>query len=156
WDGDPTGYDHRWLRCDPAGTTCTPIAGATGVAYVLTDADAYHRIGVEVTAENGSGATVARSAPSAIVADAAGRTTQPTGAGQGTDGQAGGTGLGGTAAGAIQGIANPLGQLPGHVANGGGATAHARIAVAFQRADGSAAHRVTLRSGRRIAIVGRL
>jgi hypothetical protein len=146
WDGVPTGFDHRWLRCDADGAACAPIAGATGAAYVLTDADAYHRMRVEVTAENGSGAASARSAASAIVADAAGRTSLTTAQAQG----------GGTPPGGIQGIVNPLGQLPGHVANGGNASAHARVQVAFQRADGSSVRRITLRAGKRVAIVGRL
>jgi hypothetical protein len=148
WDGAPTGFDHRWLRCDANGAACMPIAGATGSTYLLTDADAYHRIRVEVTAENGSGAATARSAPSAIVADAVGRTSLPAGQGQDQGG--------GALPGGIQGIVNPLGQLPGHVANGGNATPRARMEVAFQRADGSTARRITLRAGRRVAIVGRL
>jgi hypothetical protein len=148
WDGAPTGFDHRWLRCDSAGSACTPVAGATGAAYVLTDADAYHRMRVQVTAENGSGAASAGSVPSALVSDAAGRTSAPTGTGQ--------SGSGDVPPGGIQGIVNPLGQLPGHVANGGGASGHARIEAAFQRADGGTARRVTLPAGRRIAIVGRL
>jgi hypothetical protein len=154
WDGTPTGYDHRWLRCAADGSGCTPVAGATGTAYVLTDADAYHRMRVEVTAENGSGAAAARSAATAIVADAGGLIAAPVGQGP----SQGGSGGGGTTPviGGIQGIVNPLGQVSGHVANGTGATAHARIEAAFQRADGSTAHRIGVRSGRRIAIVGRL
>ncbi len=151
WDGAPTGFDHRWLRCDADGGACVPVAGATGDTYALTDADAYHRMRVEVTAENGSGAASARSAPSAVVADAAGRTSAPTGQqGQGTGGDSG------IPPGGIQGIVNPLSQLPGHVANGDNATTRARMEVAFQRADGRTARRIKLRAGRRIAIVGRL
>jgi hypothetical protein len=150
WDGAPTGFDSRWLRCDANGAACVPVAGATGDTYELTDADAYHRMRVEVTAENGSGAGSARSAPSAVVADAAGRTSAPTGL------QGGGAGDSGTPPGGIQGIVNPLGQLPGHVANGGNATARARIEVAFRRAHGRTARRIKLRAGRRIAVVGRL
>jgi hypothetical protein len=149
WDGAPTGFDHRWLRCDANGAACTPIAGATGSNYLLTDADAYHRMRVEVTAENGSGAATARSAASAIVADALGRTSLPAGQGQDQGG-------GAPPPGGIQGIVNPLGQLPGHVANGTNATTRARMEAAIQRADGSTARRITLRAGRRVAIVGRL
>ncbi len=166
WDGSPSGYDHRWLRCDADGADCTPVAGATGVTYPLTDGDAYHRMRVEVTAANGSGSSVARSAPTAIVADGAGRTAPPPdqgGAGGGTAGGAGtggsgagSTGGGGADAGGIQGIANPLGGLPGHVGNGAQATAHAHLDVAFQRADGGTAHRIRLPYGRRATIVGRL
>jgi hypothetical protein len=109
---------------------------------------------VEVTAANDSGAANARSAPSALVADAAGRTSAPAGQ-QGQDPGAAGGGSS-SSSGGIQGIVNPLGQLPGHVANGGNATTHARIEVAFQRADGSTAPRIKLRAGRRTTIVGRL
>lgn len=155
WDGAPTGYDHRWLRCDANGDACVPVAGATGAAYGLADADAYHRMRVEVTAANGSGAGTARSAPSAIVADAAGRTSAPAGqSGGGRNGDDGGAA--GAAPGGIQGIVNPVGQLPGHAPNGDGATGRARLAVAFQRADGSTSPRVTLRAGRRVTIAGRL
>lgn len=157
WDGVPTGYDHRWLRCDANGAACAPVAGASGPDHELTEADAYHRMRVEVTAENGSGAATARSEASPLVADADARTTPPSGPGPGG-------GSGGTptptptppAPGGIQGLVNPLGQLPGHVANGTSASAHARIEVAFQLADGSTAHRVRTRHGRRWAIVGRL
>jgi len=149
WDGAPTGYGHRWLRCDADGAACSAVAGADGAAYTPTAADAYHRMRLEVTAENASGAATARSAPSGLVADVSGRTAPALDVSQGGGGS-------GASAGAIQGIVNPLAQLPGHVGNGGGATTHARMTVAFQRADGSTAHRVTLSAGRRIAIVGRL
>jgi hypothetical protein len=152
WDGAPTDYDHRWLQCDADGNGCTPIAGATGAAYVLADADTYHRMRVEVTAENSSGAATARSAPSAIVTDAAGRTSASAGQGPGGNGSSGG----GAVPGGIQGIVNPLAQLSGHVANGANATTHARITVSFQRGDGSTARRIRVGSGRRVTIVGRL
>jgi hypothetical protein len=157
WDGTPSGFDHRWLRCEADGTDCTPVAGATGTTYTLSGADAYHRMVAEVTAENGSGASTARSAPSAIVADSAGRTTPPPvqgATGSGGSGSGGGTGT--PAPGGIQGIVNPLGQLPGHVGNGDDATAHARVEAAFRRADGSTAKRVRTSHGRRLTIVGRL
>lgn len=153
WDGALGSYDHRWLRCAPDGSDCTPVAGATGGAYTLADADAYHRMAVEVTAENGSGAASARSQPSALVADATGHTAPPLGPGGAGAGGAGGATPG---PGGIQGIVNPLAQLPGHVANGGNATTHASIAVAFRRPDGSTAHRIRVRHGRRVTIVGRL
>jgi hypothetical protein len=157
WDGVPTGFDHRWLRCQGDGTDCTPVAGATGTVYTLTGADAYHRMETEVTAENGSGASTARSAPSAIVADVAGRTAPPSGqgaAGRGGPGSGGGTGT--PAPGGIQGIVNPLEQLPGHIGNGDNATVHAHVEAAFQRADGSTAKRIRTGHGQRTTIVGRL
>jgi hypothetical protein len=151
WDGAPTGYDHRWLRCGADGAGCTPIAGASGPVYVLTEADAYHRMRVELTAENGSGSTVARSGPSALVADGSGRTAPPSGAGAG-----GSASTSPPSSGGIDGLANPLAQVPGHVGNGAGASARARIAVAFQRPDGGTARRVRSRHGRRWTIAGRL
>lgn len=152
WDGAPSAYDHRWLRCDADGDACAPVAGATGPSYAVTGADAYHRMRVEVTAENGSGAATARSTPSALVADAAGRATPPPGQG------GGGAAAAPTPAppGGVQGIVNPLGQLPGHVANGSAATAHAHLEVAFQRSDGSTARRIRSPHGRRWTIAGRL
>jgi hypothetical protein len=154
WDGDPTGYDHRWLRCDADGSACVPVAGATGPSYALGDADAYHRVRVEITAANGSGAAMAQSAPSALVADAGGHTGPP--AGQGAGGSGSGAKSDPSIPGGIDGIVNPLGQLPGHVANGAEASAHVRITAAFQRADGSTVARVRARHGQRLTIVGRL
>lgn len=157
WDGAPSGFDHRWLRCEADGTDCAPVAGATGTTYTLTAADAYHRMATDVTAENGSGASTARSAPSAIVADAVGRTTPPSIPGApGSGGSGAGGGTTPPTPGGIQGIVNPLEQLAGHVANGDNATAHARVEVAFQRADGSTAKRIRAAHGRRATIVGRL
>ncbi len=159
WDGTPTDFDYRWLRCDAQGGACDPVAGESGPAYALDEADAYHRIRVEVTAANDSGSAVAQSAPSAVVADAAGSTTPP-GGGRGSDGGRDGSGGGGgdgtPAPRGIQGLANPLAQQPGHVANGASATTRARIVVGAQRADGGTAKRVLVRHGRRVAIVGRL
>ncbi|HKG38528.1 MAG TPA: carboxypeptidase-like regulatory domain-containing protein [Conexibacter sp.] len=171
WDGAPSGFDHRWLRCEADGTDCDPIAGATGTTYTLTDADAYHRMKSDVTAENGSGASTASSPPSAIVTDAAGRTAPPSGQGTpGTGGggagggttppRTGGAGSGGETAqpgpGGIQGNVNPLGQAPGHVANGDNAAARARIEISFQLANGRTARRIRTRHGQRSTIVGRL
>jgi len=158
WDGAPTAYDHRWLRCEADGSDCTAVAGATGPTYTPSDADAYHRLQAEVTAANGSGSSSARTAPSALVADAAGHTAPPSA--QGASGAGGGGASGGSGTtpppGSGPGIVNPLGQLPGHVANGANATTHARLTVAFQRADGTTARTVRSRHGRRLAIVGRL
>jgi hypothetical protein len=157
WDGGTSGFGRRWLRCSADGTDCAPVAGATGVAYTLTDADAYHRMATEVTAENGSGASAARSAPTAVIADAAGRTAPPSG--QNPPGDR--PGDGGAPAptpksDGIQDIVNPLGGLPGHVGNGTPASAHAQLQAAFRRADGRSVRSVRIRHGRRTAIVGRL
>ncbi len=146
WDGAPTDFDYRWLRCDAQGDACDPVAGASGPTYELTATDAYHRMRAEVTAANASGSADARSAASDVVADAAGATTP----------KPGGQGAPPTAPGGIQGLVNPLAQQPGHVANGASASTRARISVAIQRADGGTARRVSTRHGRRHALVGRL
>ena len=43
-------FSYRWLRCDAIGAGCTPIAGATNVAYVPVVADRGRRLSVAVTA----------------------------------------------------------------------------------------------------------
>lgn len=149
WDGAPTDLDYRWLRCDAPGGNCDPVAGANGVAYHLTAADAYHRMRVEVTAANASGAATARSTASSVVADAAGGTAPRPGGGAGS-------GSGPTPPGGIHGLVNPLAQQPGHVANGTTASTRARLTVALQKADGGTTRRLRIRHGRRQAVVGRL
>ncbi|MCW3028692.1 MAG: hypothetical protein JWN81_1903 [Solirubrobacterales bacterium] len=53
WTNEPTGYTYQWLQCE--GTSCLPIPGATGQAYVLTKGDDGHTIEVEETASNAGG-----------------------------------------------------------------------------------------------------
>lgn len=151
WDGAPTGFGYRWLRCDAGGTDCVPIAGAHDPVYTPDAADAYGRLVAEVTAENGSGAAVARSIASAPVADGAGHTVAPPPAGD-----PGAPAAQPTEPGGIQGLTNPLAPLGGHVGNGAPANGHARIHIAFARADGSAAQRVRSPHDRSLTIVGRI
>jgi hypothetical protein len=148
WDGAPTSWGYRWLRCDAAGSACSGIAGADGVSYALTPADAYHRIVAEVTAENASGAAVARSAASGPVADLDGHVVPPT--------SPGGASAGGSTSGGISGLANPLAALPGHVANGATPVGRPRVEIAFQLAGGRNAHRVVSPRSRGWRIAGRL
>jgi hypothetical protein len=143
WDGAPTGFGYRWLRCDADGAHCSGIAGADGATYAPTSADAYRRLRVEVTAENASGSASALSASSARVADAVGNTTAPAG------GSA-------PALGGIAGLANPLGNLAGHVGNGTNANGGARLTIAFRLAAGRTALRVRSPRARRWVVVGRL
>lgn len=67
WTHEPTSFAYAWLRCDAAGDGCLPIVGATAADHEPTAADAGARLRVEVTATNGSGSAVARSAASAVV-----------------------------------------------------------------------------------------
>ena len=50
WSRPVVDTSVHWQRCDPALTSCTPIAGAIGTAYVLTEADVSHAVHAEVTA----------------------------------------------------------------------------------------------------------
>jgi polysaccharide biosynthesis protein PslG len=68
WSGSPTSYGYAWQRCDSAGSNCSVIAGAQAASYSLAAADAGSRVGVNVTASNVGGTTVATSALTAAVA----------------------------------------------------------------------------------------
>lgn len=67
WTHEPTGFAYAWLRCDADGVSCVPIPGATDAEYPPVAEDVGARLRVEVTATNGSGSAVSRSAPSAVV-----------------------------------------------------------------------------------------
>jgi hypothetical protein len=69
WVGAGITYDYQWLSCDGDGGGCTPIAGATGSTYTLTDDTAGGTIRVRVTASDTEGA--GSPATSAIAAQAA-------------------------------------------------------------------------------------
>ncbi|MBJ7469745.1 MAG: hypothetical protein JHD16_00505 [Solirubrobacteraceae bacterium] len=61
----------QWLRCDPAGRACRPIAGATNSTRLVDRADTWSTLRVRVTADRPSGAA-ATSEPTAPVTDAPG------------------------------------------------------------------------------------
>lgn len=56
WTSSPTSYRYRWERCDGSGENCSAISGATRQTYRLTASDGGHRIRVQVSARNASGA----------------------------------------------------------------------------------------------------
>jgi hypothetical protein len=151
WDGAPTGFGYRWLRCGADGGSCAGIPGADGPTYVLTAADAYHRVLAEVTAANGSGAATASSGASAPIADAAGHVTPPPEAEAphtpATPPQAGG---------GIQGLSNPLAAVAGHVSNGASSGGPARLAISFRLTGGRTARHIRSARSRGWTIVGRL
>ena len=60
-----------WSRCNAAGASCAPVAGATGSTYAVGDADAGSTLRVTVTATNTAGPANANSAASAVVLPAA-------------------------------------------------------------------------------------
>jgi PQQ-like domain/Abnormal spindle-like microcephaly-assoc'd, ASPM-SPD-2-Hydin len=67
WTNEPTKFEYRWLRCDPAGEKCAAIAEATAKTYTLTSADVGFTIRVEVSAENGGGKSSFVSSPQTAV-----------------------------------------------------------------------------------------
>jgi hypothetical protein len=89
WSGVPApALARQWLRCDPAGAFCTPIAGATGPAFTITADLLQARIRVRVTATNNDGAASKDSDATGLVLPA----VQTAGGGGGTTPPAGGTG----------------------------------------------------------------
>jgi hypothetical protein len=55
WTSEPTNFSYQWLLCNSAGTSCTPIAGATGMTYVTLAEDVGHKLRVTETASNAGG-----------------------------------------------------------------------------------------------------
>jgi|tagenome__1003787_1003787.scaffolds.fasta_scaffold20935129_2 hypothetical protein len=72
WTGTGITYAYAWLRCDTAGSNCTPIAGATGTKYTLTTAVLGATIKFAVTASDSSGEATAASSPTAAITTANG------------------------------------------------------------------------------------
>jgi hypothetical protein len=60
WSQDPTSYSYQWERCTTKGTRCRRIARADAASYRLTHADMGHRIRVQETAWNITGASAPR------------------------------------------------------------------------------------------------
>ena len=69
WEQSPGEYSYQWLRCEASGANCQAIAGATGQSYLLTGADAGHRVSLQVIAYNGAGesAPAEPSSPSPLI-----------------------------------------------------------------------------------------
>jgi uncharacterized repeat protein (TIGR01451 family) len=67
WTNSPTAFSYKWLRCNSAGASCSPVAGATGNKYVPAAADGGHTLRATVTASNVAGGTAATSAKTASV-----------------------------------------------------------------------------------------
>jgi hypothetical protein len=64
----PQSVAYQWLRCNPNGRICAPIAGATAAAYKPVAADVAHALVARVTATVGSTAQAAFSSASGAVA----------------------------------------------------------------------------------------
>jgi hypothetical protein len=68
WNGFPVPVlTFLWLRCNPTGGDCAPIAGATGGTHTLGPADVATRLRVQVTATNSEGTESVTSAAAPIV-----------------------------------------------------------------------------------------
>ncbi len=66
WEGHPLAYGYQWEDCN-GEEECTPIPGATNANYTPTAADEGNALVALVTATNGAGSVLARSAPSGEV-----------------------------------------------------------------------------------------
>jgi len=72
WAGTkPLTFAYLWRRCGSGGGNCADVSGATSQTYVLTSADAGHRMRVRMTATNSAGSSSAVSRPTGIVRPAA-------------------------------------------------------------------------------------
>jgi hypothetical protein len=80
WNNKPTSYAYQWQRCNPAGSDCQAIAGATAQSYTLTTADVGSTVRVQETASNSEGA----STPDASAATAVVQAAPSTGGGGST------------------------------------------------------------------------
>ncbi len=72
WSEEPTSYEYRWTLCDNAGEHCAAIGGATSKSYIPTGSDVGHRLRVEETARNatGAGAPASSAASAQVLAEA--------------------------------------------------------------------------------------
>jgi hypothetical protein len=118
WSPAATSFAYQWLRCVPTGGGCQPIAGAVGQEYLPVAGDDYQLLAVEVTASDTGGSTTVRSAAVGPIADLS----------------ASSTGVGGVTA-QSGGLTGAAGRSPGvgHVANGTGGCAAARLTASFGR-----------------------
>ena len=91
WSGaTPISYAYQWQRCNPSGSGCATIGGATNQNYVLSSGDVGRTIRVQVTASNSDGSNQALSAPTGTVAafeTVPANTKQPNPSGKAEEGQ---------------------------------------------------------------------
>ena len=81
----PTASAYQWLRCDPMGVNCVPIAMATGQTYTVTAAD--YGATIEVTEVPTGGGTAVTSLPTAVVPAPPAIVAAPTIGGSPVEGQ---------------------------------------------------------------------
>jgi uncharacterized protein YukE len=78
WSKSPTSFTYSWLRCNPNGRICAPIASATAATYAVTAADQGHALVALVTASSGTATAAALSAAAKGVSEGTGTTTTTT------------------------------------------------------------------------------
>ncbi len=67
WSATPTATAYAWLRCNPNGRACAPIAGQTQATYTLTADDLDHTLVAAVTATAGTVTQTVLTVRSAVV-----------------------------------------------------------------------------------------
>ena len=67
WSGSPTSYAFQWQTCDPSGSPCNDITGATSSTYVVRKTDVGFTLRVHVTARNAFGFSFAASPATDVV-----------------------------------------------------------------------------------------
>jgi lysozyme len=66
--GKPVTFAYQWQRCDAAGGSCVPIAGATAETYLPVTDDLGHALSLAVTALAAGGSATSTSPPTVAVA----------------------------------------------------------------------------------------
>lgn len=77
WTHSPFVYGFQWYDCNASGEECTSIPGATNANYTPAASDVGHALIALVTATNGGGSVVARTAASVTVVEPASEYAPP-------------------------------------------------------------------------------
>ena len=144
WDvhgGPAVSFAYAWERCDAAGTSCAPVAGAGSSLYDLGAGDVGKRLRAIVTATNSEGSTQAVSAMTPVVGGTA------SGGGADTTQGGGGTGL--------PGVQDTLGPDPRPSGTPNGLNATEKVTLSAFESTTERRH-VRIRYGRPLAVSGRL
>jgi hypothetical protein len=67
WSLSPSRYGYAWLRCDPNGRHCTPVAGATASTYTVQTSDSGYTLVGEIEAVGSSSSQTALSAATPLI-----------------------------------------------------------------------------------------
>jgi hypothetical protein len=72
WTATPTATTYTWLRCNPNGRACAPIAAQTASTYTLATDDLGHTLVAAATGTSGTAKVTALTTHSAVVRTAPG------------------------------------------------------------------------------------